>query len=71
MKKLALKLIKLYQKYLSPENFGLQICRFEPSCSRYTSQAIEKYGVIKGALMGGWRILRCNPFNAGGDDPLK
>lgn len=49
----------------------MTVCRFEPSCSRYTYTAIEKYGVIKGTLMGTWRILRCNPFNKGGYDPVK
>ncbi|MFC1755795.1 membrane protein insertion efficiency factor YidD [Patescibacteria group bacterium] len=71
MKKLELMLIRFYQKFLSPENFGIEICRFEPSCSRYTYQAVNKYGVIKGSLMGFWRILRCNPFNKGGHDPVK
>jgi hypothetical protein len=70
MKKLALALIRFYRRFLSPENFGLHVCRFEPSCSRYTYQAIEKYGVIKGGAMGFWRIMRCNPFNKGGHDPV-
>jgi len=71
MKKLALILIKLYKKFLSPKNFGVNTCIFEPSCSTYTYQAIEKYGVIKGIFLGTWRIARCNPFNKGGEDPLK
>jgi len=71
MKKFALMLIRFYQKFLSPENLGIEVCRFEPSCSRYTYQAVQKYGVIKGSLMGFWRILRCNPFNKGGHDPVK
>ncbi len=70
MKKLALILIRLYQKFLSPENFGFQVCRFEPSCSRYTYKAVEKYGLLKGGLMGLYRVVRCNPFNKGGSDPL-
>jgi uncharacterized protein len=68
MKPIALGMIRLYQmtlaKALPPA------CRFEPSCSRYTYQAIEKYGVIKGSWMGFKRILRCNPFNPGGYDPV-
>lgn len=71
MKKLALILIKFYKKFLSPKNYGLDNCIFEPTCSTYTYQAIEKYGVIKGILLGTWRILRCNPFNKGGPDPLR
>ncbi|MED5576188.1 MAG: membrane protein insertion efficiency factor YidD, partial [Planctomycetota bacterium] len=44
-------------------------CRFHPSCSQYTIEAIEKYGVVRGILKGAYRILRCNPWNPGGDDP--
>lgn len=71
MKKLALNLIKFYRKYLSLENFGIVVCRYEPSCSRYTYSAIEKYGFIKGTLMGVWRVIRCNPLSKGGYDPVK
>ena len=71
MKKFALILIRFYQRFLSLENLGIKNCRFEPSCSRYTYQAIDKYGVIKGGLMGFWRILRCNPFNKGGHNPVE
>lgn len=71
MKNLALTLIKLYKKYLSPANFGFDTCKYTPSCSIYTYQAIEKYGVIKGILLGAWRILRCNPFSRGGQDPVQ
>ncbi|MEO7454240.1 MAG: membrane protein insertion efficiency factor YidD [Fimbriimonadales bacterium] len=45
-------------------------CRFTPSCSNYTLQAIQKYGLLKGSWMGAKRILRCNPFNPGGHDPV-
>ncbi|MFC1622265.1 membrane protein insertion efficiency factor YidD [Patescibacteria group bacterium] len=71
MKKLTLTLLKLYRKFLSPRNLGIRTCRFEPSCSKYTYQAIEKYGVIKGSFMGLWRVLRCNPFSKGGKDPVR
>jgi hypothetical protein len=66
---LLLALIRLYQKTISrslPEN----TCRFYPSCSHYGYQAVYKYGAIKGALMAIWRVLRCNPFNPGGYDPV-
>ena len=68
MKKICIFLIKLYQKTLSPL-LGNQ-CRFTPTCSEYTKQAIEKYGVIKGIGKGFARILRCNPLCKGGHDPL-
>ena len=72
---LVLRLIKLYQKTLSFDHGFLKVffpngyCRFHPTCSEYTYQAVEKYGVIRGGLKGFWRILRCNPFNKGGVDP--
>jgi putative membrane protein insertion efficiency factor len=71
MKKLVLTLLKLYKKYLSPANFGIDTCRFEPSCSNYTYEAVEKYGVIRGLGKGFYRFLRCNPFNKGGFDPVE
>lgn len=64
-----LALIRLYQKTFS-RTLPPDTCRFYPSCSHYGYQAIYKYGVIKGGLMAAWRILRCNPFNRGGFDPV-
>lgn len=65
-----LSLIRLYQKTLS-KGLPANTCRFYPSCSHYGYQAIYKYGVLKGSLMAGWRVLRCNPFNPGGYDPVQ
>ena len=65
----VLALIRLYQITISrglPEG----TCRFYPSCSHYGYQAIYKYGAIKGSIMAAWRVLRCNPFNDGGYDPV-
>ncbi len=62
-------LVRLYQVTLSPL-VGRQ-CRFVPTCSRYFIEAVEKYGAARGALMGLWRILRCNPLSRGGFDPVK
>lgn len=59
--------VRLYQFFLSPV-FGNQ-CRFQPTCSNYFIQAVRKYGAIRGAVKGIWRICRCNPFNRGGFDP--
>ncbi|MFZ5516275.1 MAG: membrane protein insertion efficiency factor YidD [Candidatus Zhuqueibacterota bacterium] len=68
MKYLLMAIIKFYQKAISP--FFLPSCRFIPTCSEYSYQAINKYGIFKGLALAVWRILRCNPFNKGGDDPL-
>ncbi len=64
-----LSLIRLYQMTIS-RALPPDTCRFYPSCSHYGYQAIYKYGVIKGGLMAAWRVLRCNPFNPGGVDPV-
>ena len=68
MKVVALGLIKLYQTTISqvlPPS-----CRFTPTCSQYTYEAIEKYGAFKGSWMGFRRITHCHPFNPGGYDPV-
>lgn len=64
-----LALIRLYQATIS-RGLPPNTCRFYPSCSHYGYQAIYKYGAIKGSLMAAWRLLRCNPFNPGGYDPV-
>lgn len=68
MKTLALAMIRFYKRFLSP--LLPSACRFEPTCSVYTYEAIEKYGVIKGGWLGIKRISRCHPFNPGGYDPV-
>lgn len=72
MKKLFIFLIDLYKKFLSPifHYIGVE-CKYYPTCSQYTKQAIEKYGALKGLILGIKRILRCNPISKGGYDPLK
>lgn len=69
MKKILIILINFYQKAISP--WLGPSCKYNPTCSEYTKQAIEKYGAIKGTIIGIKRILRCNPFSKGGYDPLK
>jgi putative membrane protein insertion efficiency factor len=66
---LMLAVIRLYQMTLS-KGLPPNTCRFYPSCSHYAYQAIYKYGTIKGFFMAAWRLLRCNPFNPGGVDPV-
>ena len=60
-------IVRAYQMTLSPI-FGRQ-CRFHPSCSAYFIEAVQKYGALRGAFRGLWRICRCNPWNPGGYDP--
>jgi uncharacterized protein len=60
--------IKLYQRVISP--VFPRRCRFAPSCSDYALDAIREYGIIRGAILAGWRLLRCNPFSHGGFDPV-
>ncbi len=68
-KKAALKLIMFYQLAISPR-IGSH-CKYYPTCSEYTRQAVDKYGIIKGSILGIIRILKCNPFSKGGVDLLK
>lgn len=69
MKIVLIKLVKAYQRFISP--LSASRCRFYPTCSNYFLQAVEKYGAIKGSMKGVKRILRCHPFSKGGYDPLK
>lgn len=66
--KLLIFLVKGYQYLLSPW-LGSQ-CRYSPSCSSFTIEAIKLHGAAKGCAMGTWRILRCNPFSKGGYEPV-
>ena len=74
---IVIYLIKIYQKTLSFDHgffrflYPYGYCRFKPTCSEYAISAVEKYGIFKGGLIAMYRVLRCNPFNDGGYDPLK
>jgi uncharacterized protein len=61
--------IKLYQKVVSP--LTGQRCKYYPSCSEYAVQSITKFGILRGLVLAGWRLLRCNPWSHGGFDPVE
>lgn len=75
-RKAVLFLVKSYQKTLSPDHgffsykYPHGYCKHFPSCSEYSYQAVEKYGVIKGGIKSAARIVKCNPYSQGGYDPL-
>ena len=68
MKKFVISAIRFYQREISP--LSPPRCRYIPTCSQYALEAVEKYGAIKGTFLATKRILRCNPFHKGGDDPV-
>lgn len=76
-RKLVVNLIKVYQKTISFDHGFFKIfyphgfCRFTPSCSQYGVEAFTKYGLIRGGFITIWRVVRCNPWNKGGYDPVK
>lgn len=77
MKRVILFAIRFYQRFLSFDTGILtflfltdKACRFTPTCSEYTYQAVERYGIIYGLFLGGKRILRCHPWSKGGFDPV-
>ncbi len=71
MKTLMILIIRFYQKFISKYILTGKNCRFYPTCSQYSLEAYQKYGFFKGTFLTIYRILRCNPFNHGGYDPLK
>lgn len=68
LKKIALRLIRFYQKWVSP--LFPRRCRYYPTCSAYAYEAFKKHGILKGFYLALWRLLRCNPFSPGGYDPV-
>jgi len=61
--------IRAYQRFISPAL--PRRCKYEPTCSLYATQAITRYGILRGTVLAGWRLLRCNPFSHGGYDPVE
>jgi uncharacterized protein len=61
--------IRLYRRLISPA-LGRR-CKYHPSCSAYALQAIRSYGILRGVVLAGWRLLRCNPWSHGGFDPVE
>jgi uncharacterized protein len=68
VKRIAIAPIRAYQRWISPAR--PRRCKFEPTCSAYTVESIERFGVIRGLILGAYRVLRCNPFSHGGYDPV-
>jgi putative membrane protein insertion efficiency factor len=67
-RRVAVAPIRLYQLFLSPL-IGRR-CRYYPSCSEYATQAIDRFGILRGLVLAAWRLLRCNPWSRGGYDPV-
>lgn len=68
VRRMIVSALSAYKKYISP--YLSRSCRYCPSCSEYASEAVSKYGVLKGGSKTIWRVLRCNPFSRGGYDPV-
>ncbi len=69
LRRILLAPIKLYQRAISPAL--PRRCKYEPTCSRYAVQAVERYGILRGLVLATWRLLRCNPWSDGGYDPVE
>jgi putative membrane protein insertion efficiency factor len=68
VKRLLLALIAAYSRWISPAR--PRRCRYEPTCSAYAAESISRFGAARGTVLAAWRLLRCNPFNHGGFDPV-
>jgi uncharacterized protein len=68
VKRALLAVIGAYQRWISPAR--PRRCRFEPTCSAYAVESVERFGVLRGMTLSAWRLLRCNPFSHGGFDPV-
>jgi putative membrane protein insertion efficiency factor len=68
VKRIALAPLRAYQRWISPGR--PRRCRYEPTCSAYAVESVERFGAVRGAVLAAWRLLRCNPFSHGGFDPV-
>ena len=68
MNQLALWILAIYKRWISPSL--PPSCRYVPTCSEYAMEAVERFGILRGGMMAGWRLLRCHPFVKGGYDPV-
>jgi uncharacterized protein len=69
LRAVAVAPVMIYQRVVSPAI--PRRCKYEPTCSRYAVEAIREYGILRGLVLAGWRLLRCNPWSHGGYDPVK
>lgn len=69
MKRIFLAPVHIYQRLISP--LTPRRCKYEPTCSTYAIEAVERFGVVRGTVLACWRIMRCNPFSHGGFDPVR
>jgi putative membrane protein insertion efficiency factor len=69
LRSLFLAAIRLYQRLISPAL--PRRCKYEPTCSAYAAEAIRELGILRGTVLAGWRLARCNPFSDGGYDPVE
>ena len=67
-RRVAIAPVRAYQRFISPAL--PRRCKYHPTCSAYAVQAIQSYGILRGAVLAAWRLLRCNPFSHGGFDPV-
>lgn len=72
MKTLVLETLKLYKRFISPLGYYLfgSVCRFSPTCSQYTIESVNRFGVARGLMLGTRRVLSCHPFGRSGFDPV-
>jgi putative membrane protein insertion efficiency factor len=69
VRELVLAPVTVYRRVISPAI--PQRCKYEPTCSRYAVDAVREYGILRGVVLAGWRLLRCNPWSYGGYDPVE